>query len=222
MWFTNEVYFRVWSLEKDQSDLASALLGTVSCDCSVRWRALFGAVRRATELDFKVRLQIQAINQDPSQPMSNQVHQKSSVSEWMLHPVHSVARETSIREVLEIMRREGLACVPVTNGAGPVVGIVTLGDLARVVLSTDELLDSDFPHYEDCFWAVDLIQKRLGSDKVTTVMSENVVTISPQTSMQGAAKQMAKESVRHLAVTHSGELLGMLSATDFVRMVAGD
>jgi len=152
--------------------------------------------------------------------MIKSVYQDSPVTQWMSSTTYCVDRESNIRNVLEIMSRERLACVPVTDETGMVVGIVTLRDLAGLVLATDRILESDFPHYEDCFWAVDLIQKRLGSDKVTAVMCENVISVVPDTHMQDAAVLMTKHNIRHLAITGPQGLIGMLSADDFVRMLA--
>ena len=144
-----------------------------------------------------------------------------SVRQWMSSSIHTLSRDATVRDVLELMKREKISSVPVVGDGGVVVGIVTIGDLARVVLSTDQLLDSDYPHYEDCFWAVDLIQRRLGGDTVTHVMTESVVSIDPEQTMAEAAMAMNSKSIRHLAVTTNGKLIGMLSANDFVRLVAG-
>ncbi|WP_161604213.1 CBS domain-containing protein [Roseiconus nitratireducens] len=142
------------------------------------------------------------------------------VESWMNRKVHSVHRDASVRDVLEIMAKEVIASVPVVGEKGEVVGIVTLGDLARVVLSTEQVLDSDFPHYEDCFWAVDLFQRRLGSDPVLNVMSENVTCVRPDQSMREAALIMIRDRIRHLAVVDERGLVGMLAAIDFVRLIA--
>ncbi len=86
--------------------------------------------------------------------MSRTITGEVLVESWMSSPVRAVDRKSTVREVLEIMKDERVSSVPVVDADGHVIGIVTLGDLARVVLSTDQLLDSDYPHYEDCFWAV--------------------------------------------------------------------
>lgn len=152
--------------------------------------------------------------------MNEIMNHDSPASSWMMQPAHSVDIKSTVRDVLEVMKREMLTCVPITNGGSAVAGVVTLGDLAQVVLDTDKLLDSDFPHYEDCYWAVDMIQKRFGSDKVTSVMSENVVCISPDVTMLEAANIMTEKRIHHLMVANEDELLGVLSTNDFVRLVA--
>ncbi|EMI16511.1 Cystathionine beta-synthase, core domain protein [Rhodopirellula maiorica SM1] len=144
-----------------------------------------------------------------------------AVEAWMSTSISAVDREATVRDVLELMKSKNVSSIPVVDSEGNVVGIVTRGDLANVVLSTDQILDSDYPHFEDCLWAVELIQRRFGTDKVTEVMSENVALVHPETTMNDAAKQMADDGFHHLAVTKNKKLLGMLSASDFVRLVAG-
>ncbi|WP_372721809.1 HPP family protein [Novipirellula sp.] len=143
-----------------------------------------------------------------------------AVGDWMSKSISSVNRDSTVRDVLELMKTGNVSSIPVVDAAGNVIGIVTRSDLAGVVLSTDQLLDSDYPHFEDCLWAVELIQRRFGTDKVTEVMSENVASVQPETTMCDAAKQMVDDGFHHLAVTKEKKLLGMLSASDFVRLVA--
>ncbi|MFG0261977.1 MAG: cyclic nucleotide-binding/CBS domain-containing protein [Novipirellula sp. JB048] len=145
---------------------------------------------------------------------------EDSVQQWMTISINTVKRDGTVRDVLELMKDKQITSVPVVDPQGSVIGIVTQRDLAAVVLATDQLLDSDYPHYEDCLWAVELILRRLGSDKVTAVMSENVASIDPEKTMAEAAKQMSEAGIHHLAVAKKGTLLGMLSSSDFVRLVA--
>lgn len=147
----------------------------------------------------------------------------TEVQEVMSTDVVTVLNTESVRDALDKLTKEHISAVPVINGKGNFVGIVSVADLVRTVLATDEVLDSDYPHYEDSFWAVDLIQQRLGSDKVTRVMSEVLTTIAPDESMHDAACIMLNHHVHHLPVVNStGKLVGMLSSTDFVRLAAGN
>tara|TARA_R110002049_G_scaffold50370_3_gene143102 strand:+ start:144534 stop:145004 length:471 start_codon:yes stop_codon:yes gene_type:complete len=152
--------------------------------------------------------------------MTNTAVTESPVRDWMSAPLRTANQESTVRDVLEIMKQENVSSTPVIDPQGQVIGIVTLGDLARTVLSTDKLLESNYPHYDDCMWAIDLIQQRLGSDKVTSLMSENVRTIHPDQSMRAAARLMTESKISHLAVATDHEPLGMLSADDFVRFTA--
>lgn len=57
-------------------------------------------------------------------------------------------------------------------------------------------------------------EKRPGSNQVTTVMSEHLVTCSPDTSVEEASHLMAKHQIRRLPVVENGQLVGMVSLGD--------
>jgi CBS domain-containing protein len=59
-----------------------------------------------------------------------------------------------------------------------------------------------------------IAEKRSGSNQVTNVMSENLITVSPDTSVQEAAQLMAKHQIRRLPVVENGKLVGMVSLGD--------
>ena len=98
------------------------------------------------------------------------------------------------------------------------VGIVTATDLVVLLRATDKLLRSDYPHFDDCLWAVDLVQRKLDDDPVREIMSEVIVTTTPDTTVDDVAETILAESVHHVPVVDdNGKLVGFLSSFDFVR-----
>lgn len=59
-----------------------------------------------------------------------------------------------------------------------------------------------------------LAQKRPGSCPVSDVMSETLITVSPDTDAEEAADIMAKHQVRRLPVVEDGRLVGVISLGD--------
>jgi CBS domain-containing protein len=142
------------------------------------------------------------------------------VQEWMSHTPITIRSDETIRDALQLLGEKKVSALPVTNAEGLFVGIVTIADFLRAVIATDKVLDGDYPHFDDCLWAVDLIQRRLGSDKVSSVMTEVVSTISPEQTMHEAARVLIQNGVHHLpVVTSKGALVGVLSSSDFVSLV---
>jgi CBS domain-containing protein len=72
-----------------------------------------------TDRDIVVRLI--AEGKDPS---------NAKVNEAMSKQVRSVKEETPINEVLQLMSREQIRRVPVTNNNNELIGIVSIGDIA--------------------------------------------------------------------------------------------
>jgi signal-transduction protein with cAMP-binding, CBS, and nucleotidyltransferase domain len=55
------------------------------------------------------------------------------------------------------------------------------------------------------------------TERVSTHMSDTVITAAPDWSLERAATEMSKRHVRHLVVIEDGELVGVLSIRDIVR-----
>ncbi|QEG40564.1 CBS domain-containing protein [Roseimaritima ulvae] len=145
----------------------------------------------------------------------------TTVRAVMTAPVVSVAQSDTVRNVIEKMVAGRISSLVVVGSEQQVVGMVSASDLLKVVLETDKTLDSDYPHFDDCLWAVDLIQRKLGSDKATEVMSEVVTTVDAEATVRHAAALMRRSQLHHLPVVDSeGRLAGMLSSHDFVRLIA--
>jgi CBS domain-containing protein len=59
------------------------------------------------------------------------------------------------------------------------------------------------------------------STPVSEVMSKDLATVSPGTSLREAAALMAERWIRHLPVVDGGRVVGMLSQRDLVGVLAG-
>lgn len=57
--------------------------------------------------------------------------------------------------------------------------------------------------------------KNPGSSKVEKIMSEELITVSPDTSTEEAAELMAKHQIRRLPVVEGDKLVGIVSLGDF-------
>ena len=59
-------------------------------------------------------------------------------------------------------------------------------------------------------------------EKVGDHMSDSVITAAPDWSLEQAAHEMTKRGIRHLVVVENGELAGVLSMRDIVRVWTTD
>ena len=69
-----------------------------------------------------------------------------TVGEWMTHPVHTVARSTSLRELEALFDRFDFNAFPVLDEVRQVIGVVTKFDFLKAfAFTTGQLV----PHYDE-------------------------------------------------------------------------
>jgi CBS domain-containing protein len=119
------------------------------------------------------------------------------VREIMTTDVRSCGPEASLAEAAMIMWENDCGTVPVVNGAGQAVGIVTDRDICMAVAT----------------------KNRLASDiSVGEVSQGHVRTCRPEADVSAALDVMRKEQLRRLPVVdEGGRLVGILSLADVVR-----
>jgi CBS domain-containing protein len=116
----------------------------------------------------------------------------AKVREMMTADPEQVDREAMVDEAARVMRDLNVGAVPVVAD-GKVQGIVTDRDITVRVLAEDR----------------SPAEVRAGD-----IASANVITVSPDTNMEHAARLMAEHQVRRLPVVEDGRLVGMLSLGD--------
>jgi len=114
----------------------------------------------------------------------------------MSEVVLAVGPSHTLREAAEMMVQKGTGAALVSDDEQPVPCIVTERDLLE---SLGRGQDPD----------VELVSEH---------MSEGVVAASPDWSLEHAASEMSTRGIRHLVVFDEGELVGILSIRDIVRV----
>ena len=60
------------------------------------------------------------------------------------------------------------------------------------------------------------------SERVSDHMSDTVIAAAPEWSLERAALEMSRRHIRHLVVVENGELIGVVSMRDIMRVWASD
>jgi CBS domain-containing protein len=124
----------------------------------------------------------------------------------------TVAPDTLLKEAARTMVRNKVSGLPVIVD-GTVVGIVTEGDFLRQEANRDQpyrfsLLDALFGEGPS---------EPPSVETVSEVMTENVITTTPETTIGEAARIMANKRVKRLPVVDDdGTLVGIISRADVV------
>lgn len=118
------------------------------------------------------------------------------VRDGMSEVVLAVGPSHTLREAAERMTEKGTGAALVTQDENPVPSIVTERDILN---SLGRGEDPD---------------KELVADH----MSEGVVAAAPDWSLERAATEMSNRGIRHLVVFEQGNVTGVLSIRDIVRV----
>ena len=118
------------------------------------------------------------------------------VRDGMSDVVLTLGPTHTLREAAAQMADKGTGAALVTDDETPVPCIVTERD---ILLSLGAGEDPD-------------------AERVGDHMSGSVISAGPDWSLERAAMEMSKRHIRHLVVIESGELVGILSMRDIVRV----
>jgi signal-transduction protein with cAMP-binding, CBS, and nucleotidyltransferase domain len=122
------------------------------------------------------------------------------VREGMSEVVLSVGPSHTLREAAQRMVEKGTGAALVVDDEMPVPSIVTERD---ILISVGNGENPDV-------------------ERVSAHMSEGVVSASPDWSLERAAAEMSTRGIRHLVVFEDGDLVGILSIRDIVRVWTTD
>ncbi|MET7289231.1 CBS domain-containing protein [Streptomyces sp. NPDC005573] len=138
------------------------------------------------------------------------------VSEVMTHTVVSVGRWASFKDIVGMMQEWRVSALPVLEGEGRVVGVVSEADL----LPTEELRDSPERGYA-LLRPADVV--KAGAVTAGDLMSSPAITVRADATLAEAARVMAREKVKRLPVVDEAGLLeGVVSRADLLTVFLRD
>ncbi len=123
---------------------------------------------------------------------------KMVVREAMSSPVITINEDKNIVEVAKMMRDNNIGAVIVAGDDSKPVGIVTERDIVVRVVAKGNV-------------PKDILVKE--------VMTAPLKTVDPETTLIDAMSMMGRLNIRRLGVTYKGNLVGVISDRDILRMV---
>lgn len=139
----------------------------------------------------------------------------------------TVSPEDSVETLLRTLRDNELPGVPVVNGGGRPIGIVTEADLVMV----DEEEDLRLPLHIDLFGAqiflgpVKRFEERFKKAIAATVgdmMTADPITVDFDTDVREAARIIAERRHNRLPVVEHGRLVGVVTRLDVLEALVGE
>ena len=138
-----------------------------------------------------------------------------------------VPPDASVEEVVRILRENELPGVPVVDGDGRCVGIVSEADL---VLPDDEG-DLHLPHYINLFGGTVFLEplsrfegrlRKAFASTARDMMTRDPDTVGPDTSVQEAGRRIHDTGHNRLPVVEDGRLVGVVTRVDVLGALASE
>lgn len=115
-----------------------------------------------------------------------------SINDLMTKNVETCSLLDNVFEVAVKMKEWNVGAVPIVDNQ-KLVGMITDRDIVLRCIA----------------------EKHPASSKVEEIMSKRLITVTPNTTTQEAAKIMAKNQIRRLPVVEGDQLVGIVSLGDF-------
>jgi CBS domain-containing protein len=117
------------------------------------------------------------------------------VKDIMTTNVKTIRPEDTVKSLAQKLVKNKIGSMVVVSGSGIVVGIATERDIIEDVVLSSSNCDET---------------------KVQDIMSREVVTVGPESTLEEAAEIMVKKKIKKLPVIDQGRLLGIVTATDLI------
>jgi len=132
-----------------------------------------------------------------------------AVEQFMTAKPITVRRETSLRKALQLLQAHGIRHLPVVHGRR-LVGIITDRDF-RLVLPSSLAMPEEQEQFQ--LWGAHV--------KVGEIMTRRVLTVTPETRTDKAARLMVQRRIGCLPVLQGTTLIGIVTTVDLLRAIVG-
>ena len=141
----------------------------------------------------------------------------------MTKDVVTVTPGATVKEVAKLLTDENISGAPVMED-GELVGIVSEGD---VIAQDKKLHFPNYIYFLDSIFYLDSLKefeqdlKKRVAVKVKDLMTEEVITVAPDTEIEKVATILTEEDINRVPVIdEDGQLVGIITRADIVRYMS--
>lgn len=127
------------------------------------------------------------------------------VGERMTTPVITIGPDVPIQDALQLMRKSKIRRLPVVDKNNALVGLVSEKDVLNASPSDATSLS---------IWEINYLLSKI---ETGDIMITNVITVSPDTPIEEAARIMADNKIGSLPVMDGVEIVGIVTETDLFK-----
>lgn len=127
------------------------------------------------------------------------------VRDLMTTDLFTLAQDDNLKTLEDMMKWRAIRHIPVVDEENHVVGLVTHRDLLKYSISGFANVAEE---------EKEALNKSIS---VSSIMKTNIQTVSPELSLQEAAKMMLKYKFGCLPITENNKLVGIITEADFMK-----
>jgi CBS domain-containing protein len=145
-----------------------------------------------------------------------------TIADIMERDVVTIGPDATVHELVTLLQKRDLGGVPVVDGEDHLLGMITEGDLVI------EGADVRAPHYLEILGVLvptggkkkfdEQIKKMVGN-KVSEVMTTDVMSVAPGDPVSHAANIMVDHNVDRVPVVEDERLVGIVARHDIIKML---
>ena len=141
-------------------------------------------------------------------------------SNIMSSQVISIHPEKSVRDLAELLAIHKISGVPVLDESGELLGVASQSDLVaqnknphvpKVVTLFDWVI------YLEGMGRLEAEMNKMAGTLVKDIMSTEVITVNPGTTLEEVATIMSEKKVHTIPVMEQGRVLGVIGKLDIIR-----
>lgn len=135
----------------------------------------------------------------------------------MTREVIHVRDDADITEVAELLSENRISGLPVVDGEGGVVGVITEADVLSMAGMNREHSFRDILRH---ILGEPLPSRNRGSRKIKDLMNSPAITTGPESDIREVARIMDGKRIKRVPVVdEQGRLIGVISRADIVRAI---
>ena len=128
-----------------------------------------------------------------------------TVADRMTKDVFTLTLKDTLRAAVELVMQKHIRHMPVVDGDGRVLGIVTDRDVKRA-------LPSPLVHVDE-----DAREKLLDETPIARLMTKDPITVTPGTPLADAVRTIVSKKIGGLPVIEHGKLVGIFTEIDALK-----
>ena len=143
-----------------------------------------------------------------------------TIADIMTRDVITVKRETTVRELAEILNSHNFGSLPVLDNSGKITAMVSASDLVEQgrslhIPTVISLFDWVIPLGGERAKERDL--HRITAQTVGEICSDEVVTLESTDPVSKAADTMSEQKLHSIPIVDNGKLVGIVARIDIIR-----